>query len=57
MSANGGDELSALREQRRIALQQQLEQQAKAQADAEMETQRQKKISSLIQKEIRLLNK
>ena len=41
MSANGSDELSALREQRRIALQQQLEEQAKVQADAEMETQKQ----------------
>lgn len=41
MSANGSDELSALREQRRIALQQQFEEQAKVQAEAEMETQRQ----------------
>lgn len=41
MSANGSDDLSALREQRRIALQQQFEQQAKVQADAEIETQRQ----------------
>ncbi|MBL6731475.1 MAG: hypothetical protein ISP82_00820 [Candidatus Poseidoniaceae archaeon] len=41
MSANGSDELSALREQRRIALQQQFEEQAKVQVDAEMETQRQ----------------
>ena len=40
MSANGSDELSALREQRRIALQQQFEEQAKVQADAEIENQR-----------------
>ena len=36
MSANGSDELSALREQRRLALQQQFEEQAKVQADAEI---------------------
>ena len=40
MSASGDDQLSALREQRRLELQAQLESQAKAQADAEIETQR-----------------
>ena len=40
MSVNGDDQLSALREQRRLELQAQFESQAKAQADAEIETQR-----------------
>jgi|TARA_X000000368_G_C22737100_1_gene582117 programmed cell death protein 5 len=55
MSANGSDELSALREQRRIALQQQLEEQAKVQADAEMETQRQQLESQSINKAMKQL--
>ena len=40
MSVNGDDQLSALREQRRLELQAQFESQAKAQADAEIESQR-----------------
>ena len=39
MSASGDDQLAALREQRRLELQKQLESQAKAQADAEIESQ------------------
>ena len=55
MSANGSDELSALREQRRIALQQQFEEQAKVQADAEIETQRQQIESQSINKALKHL--
>ena len=40
MSVNGDDQLSALREQRRLELQAQFESQAKAQADAEAEAKR-----------------
>ena len=40
MSVSGDDQLTALREQRRLELQKQLENQAKAQADAEIETHR-----------------
>lgn len=39
MAINADDELTMLREQRRIALQQQLEQQAATQADAEIQAQ------------------
>jgi len=55
MSANGSDDLSALREQRRIALQQQFEQQAKAQAEAEIETQRQQLESQSVSKALKQL--
>jgi programmed cell death protein 5 len=55
MSANGSDDLSALREQRRIALQQQFEQQAKAQAEAEIETQRQQIESQSVSKALKQL--
>ena len=55
MSANGSDDLSALREQRRIALQQQFEQQAKVQADAEIETQRQQIESQSVNKALKQL--
>ena len=55
MSANASDELSALREQRRIALQQQFEEQAKVQADAEMETKRQQIESQSINKALKHL--
>ena len=55
MSANGSDELSALREQRRLALQQQFEEQAKVQADAEIETQRQQIESQSINKALKHL--
>ena len=39
MSASGDDQLAALREQRRLELQKQLEVQAKALQDAEIESQ------------------
>tara|TARA_B100001093_G_scaffold2499_1_gene2456 strand:- start:16981 stop:17340 length:360 start_codon:yes stop_codon:yes gene_type:complete len=45
MAANHDDELNQLREQRRIALQNQLEQQAAQQADAEVQAQEHQRLS------------